>query len=126
MTETQLTLIVSAPLGKMIVSRDPIDKMIGRFHIPDGFLLERLPATGLCIIHSPVYDPSEDMTGRRIVFSPFEGVPWTLEGTEFYTIPEGACLAVFERNDDDQRRDGEGTDRPDQQRGDGEQGLGTD
>lgn len=78
-------------------------------HIPEGQMLEKLPTTGLCLIHSPLYDPSEDMTGRRIVFEAFAGTPWTLEGTEFYTIPETACLAVFEENSDDTRRDEEGT-----------------
>lgn len=99
-----MTLQVQAPLGKLILTRDPIERShrgiggVEIFYPDEGSTWKgehRVANTGLVLLHSQSW-LDENLTGKRIIFDKWAGVPWYLEGTEFYTIPERACLAVFE------------------------------
>src|SRR5689334_13544668 len=94
-----------APYGKMIIVRDPIEDGVVlagvKILYPDEGSSwkgeHRVANTGLCLLHSPLR-LDENLTGKRIIFDKWAGIPWRLEGTEFYTIPEMACLAVLDES----------------------------
>jgi co-chaperonin GroES (HSP10) len=88
--------------GKMLVSRDPIeDRSAGGIIYPD--LSQKLACTGVCHLHTPgdywtYWEGPEHpgLGGRRVAFEKWGGRPLTIQGIEFWIIPETSCLGVEE------------------------------
>ena len=81
-------------LGYLLLSKDPVIRSHKRVLLPDSAV--RLPSTGFVHLHEATARFGECLTGKRIIFDRLAGKRFTLEGKEFWNIPEAAALAVLD------------------------------